>query len=145
MRLTVASAQQMKQTRPKEGTGQPRMASERDQARSERDGLTPAELEAEVAEALPERAAMSTVSLTNLDAAAGTVEAVGDGVSDSAAGATEATTAPIEGTEPVPEDTTVPAAPVGTAPEDTTVPAAPEGTPPEATTTATADGTIDPA
>src|SRR5829696_3323083 len=141
MRLTVASAQQMKQTRPKEGTGQPRMASERDQARSERDGLTPAELEAEVAEALPERAAMSTVSLTNLDAAAGTVEAVGDGVSDTTAGAAEAVV-PAETTEQagVPAEATELNDGVQ---QDTALPA--DATAPEATTTATPDETIDPA
>ena len=46
---------------------------DRDIAR--KDDLTPEELEAEVAEALPERAAMSTINLTSLDAAGGTVEA----------------------------------------------------------------------
>src|SRR5829696_1216468 len=49
------------------------------------EGLSPAELEAESAEALPERAAMSTLSVAGLDAATGTVEAVGDGVSGTAA------------------------------------------------------------
>jgi hypothetical protein len=44
------------------------------------DDLTPEELEAAAAEPLPERAAMSTLNLTSLDAASGTVEAVGDGV-----------------------------------------------------------------
>ena len=44
------------------------------------DDLTPEELEAETAEALPERAAMSTLNLTSLDPAGGAVEAVGDGV-----------------------------------------------------------------
>ena len=47
--------------------------------------LTPEELAAETAEALPERAAMSTLSVSGLDAAAGTVEAVSDGVSETAA------------------------------------------------------------
>src|SRR5215218_8613126 len=42
------------------------------------DDLTSEELEAEVAEALPERAAMSTINLTSLDPTAGAVEAVGD-------------------------------------------------------------------
>src|SRR5215210_6027344 len=45
------------------------------------EGLSPEELEAESAEALPERAAMSTLSPAGLDAATGTAEAVGDGVS----------------------------------------------------------------
>src|SRR5215218_9497328 len=51
------------------------------------DDLTPEELEAEAqgAEALPERAAMSTLNITSLDAAGGAVEAVGDGVPDAAA------------------------------------------------------------
>ena len=44
------------------------------------DDLTPEELEAETAEALPERAAMSTLNLASLDPAGGAVEAVGDGV-----------------------------------------------------------------
>src|SRR3954451_4082586 len=48
------------------------------------DDLTPDELvaEAEAAEALPERAAMSTLNVTSLDPAAGAAEAVGDGVPD---------------------------------------------------------------
>src|SRR3954447_13206214 len=52
------------------------------------DDLTPEELEANAAEALPERAAMSTLNLTSLDAAGGTVEAVADhavGAGDQAA------------------------------------------------------------
>src|SRR5215213_11141170 len=47
-------------------------------------GLSPEELEAESAEALPERAAMSTLSMTGLDAATGTAEAVSDGMSGTA-------------------------------------------------------------
>src|SRR5215208_139476 len=39
------------------------------------DGLAPEEIEAETAEALPERAAMSTVNVTGLDAATGAVDA----------------------------------------------------------------------
>src|SRR5215208_1750281 len=62
----------------------------RDRGHRDPDGLTPAELEAESAEALPERAAMSTLSVSGLDATAGTVEAVGDGVTDTAAAATDA-------------------------------------------------------
>src|SRR3954465_5607026 len=48
------------------------------------DDLTPEELmaEADAAEALPERAAMSTLNVTSLDPAAGAAEAVGDGVPD---------------------------------------------------------------
>src|SRR5215212_7993135 len=50
------------------------------------DDLTPEELmaEADSAEALPERAVMSTLNVTSLDAAGGAVEAVGDGVPDGA-------------------------------------------------------------
>src|SRR3954451_5521431 len=46
--------------------------------------LTPEELmpAANAAEALPERAAMSTLNVTSLDPAAGAAEAVGDGVPD---------------------------------------------------------------
>src|SRR4051812_8048932 len=48
------------------------------------DGLTleELELEAQSTEALPERAAMSTLNVTALDATSGAVEAVGDGMSD---------------------------------------------------------------
>src|SRR3954452_20608867 len=51
------------------------------------DDLTPQELmaEADSAEALPERAAMSTLNVTSLDAAGGAVEAVGDHVPDASA------------------------------------------------------------
>jgi hypothetical protein len=48
----------------------------------EQEGLTPEELEAETAEALPERAAMSTLSPAGVDPAAGTAEAVGDTVGE---------------------------------------------------------------
>src|SRR5436190_23053044 len=50
------------------------------------DDLTPEELmaEADAAEALPERAAMSTLNVTSLDTAGAAVEAVGDGVPDGA-------------------------------------------------------------
>src|SRR5215218_2833552 len=68
--------------------------------------LSPEELKAEIAEALPERAAMSTVSMTGLDAATGMVEAVSDGVSESAAATAEpvdaTTTAAPEPAEAVP-------------------------------------------
>src|SRR4051794_844147 len=52
------------------------------------DDLTPEELmaEADAAEALPERAAMSTLNVTSLDPAAGAAEAVGDGVPATDAG-----------------------------------------------------------
>src|SRR5215216_5031131 len=86
--------------------------------------LSPEELEGEVAEALPERAAMSTVSMTGLDAATGTVEAVSDGVAESAAATGDpemATTAAPEPAETAPAET----APAETAPEATTT-AAPE-------------------
>ena len=48
------------------------------------DDLTPEELmaDAEAADALPERAVMSTLNVTSLDAASGAVEAAGDGVPD---------------------------------------------------------------
>src|SRR5215217_5384884 len=101
--------------------------------------LSPDELAGEIAEALPERAAMSTVSMTGLDAATGTVEAVSDGVTESAAATTtapepaaETTTAP----EPVAETTAAPepTAETTAAPEPTAeTTAAPE---PAAETTA---------
>ena len=50
----------------------------------EPEGLSPEELEAETAEALPERAAMSTLSPAGVDPAAGTAEAVGDTVGETA-------------------------------------------------------------
>ena len=53
-------------------------------------GLTPAELEAETAEALPERQAMSTVSVSSIDAATGTAEAVSDGMTDTVSAKAEA-------------------------------------------------------
>src|SRR5215204_5122219 len=95
--------------------------------------LTPEELAAETAEPLPERAAMSTLTLSGLDAAAGTVEAVGDGVSETVA----ATDAPTEPAAPEPvaaaDDAaatvapTEPAAPEPVAEaDDAATPAAPE-------------------
>src|SRR5829696_4332186 len=51
--------------------------------------LSPEEMASEIAEPLAERAAMSTVSMTGLDAATGTVEAVSDGVAESAAATAE--------------------------------------------------------
>src|SRR5688500_10315689 len=95
--------------------------------------LSPEEMAGEIAEALPERAAMSTVSMTGLDAATGTVEAVSDGVTESAA----ATAEPVEATttaapepaeaapEPVEATTTAAPEPVEAAPVATTT-AAPE-------------------
>src|SRR5215216_4616525 len=48
----------------------------------EPDGLSPEELESETAEALPERAAMSTLSPAGIDPVSGTTEAVGDTVGE---------------------------------------------------------------
>src|SRR6187401_3189964 len=67
--------------------------------------LTPEELAAETAKALPERAAMSTLTVSGLDAAAGTVEAVGDGVSETMAAT------PTDVAQAEPEVTTTDAAP----------------------------------
>ena len=110
------------------------------------DGLSPEELRAEVAEALPERAAMSTVSMTGLDAATGMVEAVSDGVTETAAATAdpEMTTAAapdaVETAEPVEATTTAAPEPTEVAPEpvEATTTAAPEPAEaaPEATTTA---------
>src|SRR3954454_13461869 len=61
------------------------------------DELTVDEIEAEAAEALPERAAMSTLNLTSLDTAGAAIEAVGDGPPE----AGEAVGAP-EASEPAP-------------------------------------------
>src|SRR5215211_326621 len=62
--------------------------------------LSPEELAGEIAEALPERAAMSTVSMTGLDAATGMVEAVSDGVTESAAATTTDPSATTAAPEP---------------------------------------------
>src|SRR5215211_5039044 len=78
--------------------------------------LSPEELEREIAEALPERAAMSTVSMTGLDAATGTVEAVSDGVTESAAATAEPEMATTAAPEPV-EATTAEPAPAEAAPD----------------------------
>src|SRR5215212_8421707 len=48
------------------------------------EGLSLEELEAQSAEALPERGAMSTLSVSPVDAAGGTVEAVSSGLADAA-------------------------------------------------------------
>src|SRR5215217_6914109 len=53
-----------------------------DDHQREPDGLSPEELEAETAEALPERAAMSTLSPSGIDPVSGTTEAVGDTVGE---------------------------------------------------------------
>src|SRR5215217_7836746 len=66
--------------------------------------LSPDELAAEIAEALPERAAMSTVSMTGLDAATGTVEAVSDGVTETAAATAEPETEMATTSAPEPVD-----------------------------------------
>ena len=66
------------------------------------DDLTPEELEATAAEALPERAAMSTLNLTSLDVAGGTVEAVGD---HPGGAADEAAAGQPPAAEPAPTDT----------------------------------------
>src|SRR3954451_652404 len=49
------------------------------------DELTLEEIAAEPAEALPERAAMSTLNVTSLDTAGAAIEAVGDGAPDASA------------------------------------------------------------
>src|SRR4051794_22400628 len=98
--------------------------------------LTAEELDAEAAEALPERPAMSTLNVTGLDTAGAAVEAVGDG-----------TSAPPEPV-PVPAETgaaeaaqhgppaTIPAAEHSATAAQHVPPAAPEsaatGSPPEA-------------
>src|SRR5829696_6022133 len=129
------------------------------------EGLSPAELEAESAEALPERAAMSTLSVAGLDAATGTVEAVGDGVSGTAAATaaapeadatTAAPEAPVETTrvDPAADTTTVdPAADTApeqpadaeimqtTAAEPTAAPAEPTAAPAEPTAAETTQAT----
>src|SRR5215216_5632449 len=85
--------------------------------------LSPDELAGEIAEALPERAAMSTVSMTGLDAATGTVEAVSDGVTESAAATTEAAPEATTTAAPEPVEATTTAAPE---PVEATTTAAPE-------------------
>src|SRR5688500_11287411 len=79
------------------------------------EGLTPAELEAEVAEALPERALMSTMSLSALDPAGDAVDAVTDSVVTTTAAAAGD---PAAGPDPAAE--TAPAEPV----DDAVAPAA---------------------
>ena len=72
------------------------MPADRNRRHDEPMGLTEAELAKEAGEALPERAAMSTLSVAGLDAAAGTAEAVSDGVTETAAATTEQVEAPAE-------------------------------------------------
>src|SRR3954471_22822270 len=72
------------------------------------DELTIEEIEAEAAEALPERAAMSTVNITNLDTAGAAIEAVGDGAAPEAAQPVDAPVA----TDAAPLPTETPADPV---------------------------------
>src|SRR3954453_13671345 len=118
------------------------------------DDLTPEELmaEADSAEALPERAAMSTLNVTSLDAAGGAVEAVGDHVPDASAtdaGAAkhgpppQAVAAGHDGSHGHAAQHGPPAQPTAT--QHTTAPAeqgageqAPQTTPPAETTPATA-------
>src|SRR3954467_5247541 len=120
------------------------------------DALTPEELmaEADPAEALPERAAMSTLNVTSLDAAGGAVEAVGDHVPDASAtdaGAAEhgpppqAGRAGHDGSHGHAAQHGPPAEPTATAAQHTTAPAeqgageqAPQPPPPAETTPATA-------
>ena len=99
------------------------------------------ELRVEIAEALPERAAMSTLNLSGLDAAGGTVEAVSDGLSGSAAAVHESS-APAA--EPVESATTTGGATDATPANDTSAGSVPSG-PAEsvANTTETAAGTAD--
>src|SRR4051794_24375704 len=68
-------------------------------------GLTPAEFEAETADALPERAVMSTLGVPALDPASGSLEGVGDGVPGDHA-ATAEPPAPGEDTTHAPSETT---------------------------------------
>src|SRR3954468_49293 len=80
------------------------------------DELTIEEIEAEAAEALPERAAMSTLNMTSLDTAGAAIEAVGDGAPEAgeSVGAPEATQ-PVgapEQTEPAPLSSETAATPI---------------------------------
>src|SRR3954452_8065520 len=81
------------------------------------DELSWEELEAQAADALPERAAMSTLNLTGLDATSGAVEAAGDGLPDAGHAA------PAETAAQAPADTAAPAEPV--APAEPAAPAQP--------------------
>ncbi len=103
------------------------MANVPDRKDREPAGLSPAELEAESAEALPERAAMSTLNVPTLDAAAGTVEAVGDGIPATAEAPADAPVDPAATTDAAPETTADPAATTAE-PTDVTTTAAPDAT-----------------
>src|SRR3954464_14579741 len=108
----------------------------------DRGELSPEEIAGEIAEALPERAAMSTVSMTGLDAATGTVEAVSDGVTESAAATadpapeTATTDAPEVPADPTPEATTAAPEPTTSDAAEATTTAPTASDAPEATTTA---------
>ncbi len=65
----------------------------------DRNGLSLEELERESAETLPERAVMSTFTVSTMDAAAGTADAIGDGGS----GTAETPPAPTEPVAAAPE------------------------------------------
>src|ERR671914_1886759 len=106
-------------------------------------GLTLAELEAELAEALPERAAMSALSVMPLDAASGTVEAVGDGVSGTAVATIESPAVPAEPTEAAVATTTA-AEPTDAAPVPTTTAPEPSNVQPVASTAAPEPSTTAP-
>src|SRR3954451_16298971 len=88
------------------------------------DELSIEEIEAEAAEALPERAAMSTLNITSLDTAGAAIEAVGDG----APGAGESVGAP-EPSDPAgaPEATAAAPLPSETAPAEHGPPASVPG------------------
>ena len=80
-------------------------------------GLTPAELEAESAEALPERAAMSTLSVA-LDPTAGSVDGLSDGVAHATTATADSPGDAADGTAASSEATTT-AADAGAAPAGT--------------------------
>ena len=107
-----------------ERTNRARPSSRADEAPE----LTPAELEAETAEALPERAVMSTLGVSAVDPASGSMEGIGDGVSGDHAATTESPAPAAETTHATPEATTTPEPPDATASH-----ASPEATPASAT------------
>src|SRR5215212_6069120 len=103
------------------------------------EGLSLEELEAQSAEALPERAAMSTLSVSPIDATGGTVEAVSSGLADSADSgqtAVDGSEVPVDQpVDPVASTTAEPTAPVDdsglaatSAPVDSTAVDAPDAT-----------------
>src|SRR5688500_18173794 len=85
--------------------------------------LTPEELAAETGEALPERAAMSTLTVSGLGAAAGTVEAVRDGVTETVSATSDGDTETAQTTAAPTEDVAAqhgrPDVPTATATEHT--------------------------